>query len=188
VDHSGKDFCRSFLRSSTTHVCANDLLDVFNAYRSGDLWYMKYALPTWYLQITHQFYAFVYHIKVNINFTVISTFPWTFSKMLKYRSSCTNDVYAFPDETIIPCIDTIWPHGHRKGGRGVKRPWILKCDIFLLNLLVENCFSFSFVLVKWNFTAVISYWNTPFGHLLEKSTTGPPWKKSFREPIWPLLI
>ena len=75
----------------------------------------------------------------------------------------------------FPCF-----HGRQKGGAG----WAFEIWYFPINFSVEKCFSPSFELVKWNFTAV-----APLGKMFLVTTwrnvplpPWPPWKKSFQCP------
>jgi len=80
----------------------------------------------------------------------------------------------------------------RKGQGGGVSP--LDCEIwcFSINVLVDECFSLSFdSKLRVGKMKFYHCWTTPgkspFGHPLEKSTTGPSCKHSFRHPCLQII-
>jgi len=77
-----------------------------------------------------------------------------------------------------------WKHGRRKGVRGAKAPWILKCDVFVLNFWKKDCF-LSLEWTKCNFTTVVPtlercFW-PPSGKI---QYYPPPWKNPSDPHDW----
>ena len=73
-----------------------------------------------------------------------------------------------------------WAHGRRKMRQGdlspVSPPWILKCAVFAINVLVEQCFSLRFELVKLNFTTVALPWKIILPSPMLRQTMSGVWR------------